>query len=171
MAYVIDANCFVEANQRFYRFDFCPGFWEWLLQQNAAGYLHSIMVIKKELQDGNDDLARWARQRNDGFFLPCDDAKTLECVKRLSEWANTADFTAQAKAEFMGSVDLRLVAYAMAHGHTIVTHERLNPHQRNKVKIPKACEYFNVPYTDLFDLLGKSGVEFVLSGQTKTSLL
>jgi hypothetical protein len=47
-----------------------------------------------------------------------------------------------------------LIAYALAHGHTVVTHETYaNPNQRNKVKIPNVCVQFGVPHMTIFDLL------------------
>ena len=33
MAYLLDANVFIEAKRRHYGFDFCPAFWDWLDQQ------------------------------------------------------------------------------------------------------------------------------------------
>ncbi len=28
--YLFDANVFIEAKNRYYAFDICPGFWEWM---------------------------------------------------------------------------------------------------------------------------------------------
>lgn len=35
MAYLLDANVFIEAKRRHYGFDFCPAFWDWLDARHA----------------------------------------------------------------------------------------------------------------------------------------
>jgi hypothetical protein len=42
MAYLLDANVFIEAKNRYYGFEICPGFWEWLISENAADRVFSI---------------------------------------------------------------------------------------------------------------------------------
>ena len=42
MSYLLDANVFIEAKNRHYGFDFCPAFWEWLVEQNASKRVFSI---------------------------------------------------------------------------------------------------------------------------------
>ena len=37
MAYVLDANIFIQAKNLHYGLDFCPAFWDWLIAENAAG--------------------------------------------------------------------------------------------------------------------------------------
>ena len=32
--YLLDANVFIQAKNLHYGFDFCPAFWDWLIQQN-----------------------------------------------------------------------------------------------------------------------------------------
>jgi hypothetical protein len=61
MAYLLDANVFIEAKRRHYGFDFCPAFWDWLDRQHAAGKVFSIEKVGDELRAGNDELSDWAR--------------------------------------------------------------------------------------------------------------
>jgi len=35
MAYLLDANIFIQAKNLHYSFDFCPAFWEWLDRANS----------------------------------------------------------------------------------------------------------------------------------------
>ena len=42
MAYLLDANVFMQAKNLHYGFDFCPAFWDWLIEANAAGKVLSI---------------------------------------------------------------------------------------------------------------------------------
>jgi hypothetical protein len=45
MAYLLDANAFIAAKNLHYGFDFCPAFWDWLVQSNAAGKVYSIEKV------------------------------------------------------------------------------------------------------------------------------
>lgn len=57
MAYLLDANIFIQAKNLHYGFDFCPAFWDWLIQKNQQGQLFSISRVGDELIAGNDTLA------------------------------------------------------------------------------------------------------------------
>ena len=86
MAYLLDADVFIRAKNLHYGFDFCPAFWEWLVQQNQAGYVYSIERVGNELLAGADDLADWTRDRGASFFL-APDAPLLAALPAISAWA------------------------------------------------------------------------------------
>ncbi len=85
MAYLLDTNVFIEAKNRYYGFDFCPAFWEWIDRANAAGHVFSIDKVAGELRGGDDELADWAHERTRGFFLEGDPA-LLPSLRALSTW-------------------------------------------------------------------------------------
>jgi hypothetical protein len=62
MSWLLDTNVFVQAGRREYGLDFCPAFWDWLIEANAAGRVHSIDKVLSELVPG-DDVAEWAAAR------------------------------------------------------------------------------------------------------------
>ena len=70
MAYLLDANVFIEAQRRHYGFDFCPAFWDWLDVQQDAPTVFSIEKVGDELRAGDDDLSTWSGERGAAFFLP-----------------------------------------------------------------------------------------------------
>jgi hypothetical protein len=37
MAYLLDANVFIQAKNLHYGIDFCPAFWDWLEREGARG--------------------------------------------------------------------------------------------------------------------------------------
>ena len=37
MTYLLDANVFIQAKNLHYGLDFCPAFWQWLIDNNQAG--------------------------------------------------------------------------------------------------------------------------------------
>ena len=55
--YLIDSNVFIQAKNLHYGFDFCPAFWDWLVEKNVAGKVASIEKVADELRAGDDDLA------------------------------------------------------------------------------------------------------------------
>jgi hypothetical protein len=57
MAYLLDTNVFIEAKNRHYGFDFCPGFWDWIDQAHQDGTVFSIDKVASELGAVDDDLA------------------------------------------------------------------------------------------------------------------
>jgi hypothetical protein len=52
MAYLLDANVFIQAKNLHYGLDFCPAFWDWLLAGNASGTVFSIEKVEDEIKAG-----------------------------------------------------------------------------------------------------------------------
>jgi Domain of unknown function (DUF4411) len=57
MAYLLDANVFIQAKNLHYGFDFCPAFWDWLIARNDAGDVFSIERVGDEIDAGADELS------------------------------------------------------------------------------------------------------------------
>ena len=160
MAYLLDANVFIEAKNRYYGLDFCPGFWDWLVDRNAAGAVFSIEKVADELAAGIDELADWADRRGAGFFLKPDQPVVTGLV-RVSQWAKDSGFDAAAVSTFLDAADSYLIAHALAHRHTVVTHERVDG-SKKKIKIPVACIPLGVKFMSPFEMLRKERALFVL---------
>lgn len=131
MAHIVDANCFIQPKNEYYGFDFCPGYWDWLDQENQLGNVFSIDRIGEELKRGNDELAEWANSKDDTFFIPTD-PPALAGIAQINAWVSAAHFKSHAIPTFMNCADPFLIAYAFAHGHTVVTHERLIPNESKR---------------------------------------
>ena len=70
MQYLLDANIFIESENRFYNHKICPGFWKWLEQFGISNFVITIQRVKiKELLPSQDDLAKWVKKQPDSFFL------------------------------------------------------------------------------------------------------
>ena len=89
--YLLDANVFIQAKNLHYGFDFCPAFWDWLVEQNRAGKVASIEKVADELHAGADELAEWAAARGDGFFLRPDNT-VLPALRAVSDWASSQGY-------------------------------------------------------------------------------
>ena len=60
---------------------------------------------------------------------------------------------------------IRFIAYAKAHGHTVVSHEVYVEGERKRVKIPAVCNSLDVPYIRTFQMLREAEARFVLSSE------
>lgn len=156
MIYLLDSNVFIEAKNRYYAFDVCPGFWEWLDDAHLAGRIHSIAKIRDELIAGADELADWVRDRDSFFLAP--DAAVIASFRQVATWAVEArpEFDQGAVNVFLQGGDSYLVAHAHAHGLTVVTHE-VRADTVKRIKIPNACEGVSVGYVNPFEMLRAEG--------------
>lgn len=159
--FLLDSNVLIEAKNRYYGFDFHPGFWSWLEQAHHKGLITSLDAVARELRSGNDELAQWTAAHP--LFFEALTPRGLATIPRVSQWAYDQNQYSQAALNAFSSstADFRLIAHAAAEGHTLVTHERRSPHGRNRVKIPDICAGLNVPTVDTFDMLRKTGARFI----------
>lgn len=160
MPYLLDANIFIEAKNRYYGLDFCPAFWDWLIASNAAGSVYSIEKVGDELAAGTDNLAAWAAQRGPGFFLK-PDAQLLPALATVSTRASGQNYEAGAVATFLQAADYYLIAHALAHGHTVITHE-IPSTTLKRVKIPNVCIPLGIKVMSPFEMLRTEHASFVL---------
>jgi len=162
MMYLLDSNTYIQAKNQYYGMDFCPAYWGWLDQQFQSGQLASIQMVAQELKSGNDDLAKWVKDRPE-HFLPQDDEVTQVNFTEIVNHVAKQSFQPASLDSFLEKADPWLIAKAKALGATLVTHEALlNKHTR-KVKIPNICKTFDVPCIDTFTLLRKLGARFIHS--------
>lgn len=161
MAYLLDANVFIQAKNLHYGFDFCPAFWDWLDQQNGLERVFSIERVGDELTVGGDALADWATERKRTFFLP-PDAAMLTSLPTVSEWVSSQDYSPAAVNTFLQVADYYLVARALAHEDMVVTHEAAAD-SVNKVKIPNVCIGLGIKCVTPFEMLRTERARFVLA--------
>lgn len=160
MPYLLDANVFIQAKNLHYGLDFCPAFWDWLIEANAADAVFSIEKVGDEVEAGGDDLSTWAAARGARFFLR-PDALLLPALGRVSAWATGQGYEPAAVNTFLQVADYYLVAHALAHGHTVVTHEVAAPSIK-KIKIPNACIGVGVKCMSPYEMLRLERARFVL---------
>ncbi len=160
MSYLLDSNVFIQASNLHYGMDFCPAFWEWLEKTNQADEVFSISQVLDELTDGSDELADWAKSKGDVFFKETDTA-TLPKLSEVAEWVQSNGYEAAAINTFLQVADYYLVSYALAHGHTVVTHE-VPASTTRKIKIPNVCVGVGVSCVNPYTMLRREGAKFVL---------
>lgn len=160
MACLLDANVFIQAKNLHYGLDFCPAFWDWLIRGNEAKRVFSIEKVADEIEAGEDELAAWAGERGETFFLK-PDATLLPALGRVSTWAMNQSYEQAAVNTFLQVADYYLVAHALAQSHTLVTHEVVSPSTK-KIKIPNACIGLGVKCMTPFEMLRRERARFTL---------
>lgn len=160
MSYLLDADVFIQAKNLHYGLDFCPAFWEWLVTHNTAGLVFSTEKVGDEIEAGGDELSGWAKGRGLGFFVK-PDAAILPALGKVSVWATSQPYEPAAVNTFLQVADFYLVAHALAHGHTVVTHEIASASTK-KIKIPNACIGLGIKCMTPFEMLRHERARFIL---------
>jgi len=160
MAYLLDANVFIQAKNLHYGLDFCPAFWDWLVENNAAEKVFSIEKVGDEIDAGDDELSEWAKGQGPGFFLK-PDVQVAQQFSVVSGWATSQNYEPAAVSTFLQIADYYLVAHALAHGFTLVTHE-VPANSTKKIKIPNACIELNIKSMTPYEMLRHENARFVL---------
>ena len=163
MAYLLDANVFIQAKNLHYGMDFCPAFWDWLVANSAKEKVFSIEKVGDEVDAGGDELSAWAAQRGPDFFLK-PDAAILPALGTVSTWATGQGYEPAAVSTFLQVADYYLVAHALAHGHTVVTHEVASASTK-RIKIPNACIGVGLKFVTPYEMLRHERARFVLGPQ------
>lgn len=99
--------------------------------------MFSIEKVSDEIQEGKDELKEWVLERGSDFFLK-PDAAMLPVLGSVSDWITRQAYDPAAISTFLRVADYYLVAHALAHGHTVVTHEVAAPTVKT-IKIPNVC--------------------------------
>jgi hypothetical protein len=160
MRYLLDSDVFIQAKNLHYGFDFCPAFWEWLIQKHASGVVYSIEKVGDELAAGSDTLTDWAAERGPEFFLE-PDAAMLPAFSAVSDWVMSQRYDPAAVNTFLQKADYYLVAHALAHKFTVVTHEK-PANTTKQIKIPVACIGLGIKCITPFEMLRHERARFIL---------
>jgi hypothetical protein len=163
MTYLLDANVFMAASRLHYGLDFCPAFWEWLVEANNASRVFSIERVANEIQAGDDSLTAWAAARGPEFFLKPDTA-LQSALGTVAQWVTGQRYEPAAISGFLQVADYYLVAHSLAHNHVVVTHE-VPAGSTRRVKIPNVCIGVGVRHMTPFEMLRRERARFVLGRQ------
>ena len=158
--YLLDSNVFIDAFKFHYRFDFHPGFWDWLIHANKLGRVFSIDKVYDELSPQKDDLFYWVHDHKDQLLLkqPLDIQEKIWTIRELliSEDVNPDDIDV-----FSDAADSYLIAYALSYKFKVVTHEVIRP-MKGRVKIPTVCKELGVECITPFEMLRMESPRFIL---------
>lgn len=160
MTYLLDANVFIQAKNLHYGLDFCPAFWQWLLDSNAIGLVFSIDKVADEIAVGADELTDWMRDNGNGLFLRTD-PRTVSQFSQVSLWVTEQHYEPAAINTFLQVADFYLVAHALAGGHAVVTHE-VPANSTKRIKIPNVCIGLGLRFMTPYEMLRREHARFIL---------
>ena len=160
MSYLLDANVFIQAKNLHYGLDFCPAFWQWVIDSNTHQRVFSIDKVGDELAAGADKLTDWAKENGNGLFRKTDTAVAAEFGK-VSTWVTGQQYEPAAINTFLQVADFYLIAHALAGGHTVVTHE-VAANSVKRIKIPNVCIGLGLRFMTPYEMLRVEKAKFVL---------
>jgi len=161
MRYMLDTNVFIAAKNQHYGMDFCPGFWDWLVEANRGGRVFSIEKVFNEISTGDDELADWASSLGSQFFLQPTN-ETLTAMAEVSQWVTSNGYTPAAINTFLGVADFWLISQAKAGSFIVVSHEK-PANTIHKVKIPNVCIGMGISVMTPFEMLRREKARFVMT--------
>ena len=160
MLYLLDANVFIEAKNRYYAFDIVPAFWTWM-DYVVVKNVRTITMVRDELLVKDDPLGDWMRARKDAdWILPVDDEATQIAFADIANELDGSQYHRPGVEKFLSGADPWLIAKAMTLGATIVTHEVANEMVLRRVPIPNLCRARSVTCMDTFDAMRELQVKF-----------
>ncbi len=112
--YVLDANVFIEAMNRYYAFDLVPAFWDSLIDHANSGQIRSIDRVQSECSRMKNELADWVDEDFNHAFDSTDESEIVQTFGEVINWVNEqTQFSDAAKADFAGGADGWLIAYGI----------------------------------------------------------
>lgn len=153
-------HVFIQAKNLHYGLDFCPAFWQWLIDNQAVGRVLSIDKVADEIAAGADELTDWMRGRGNGLFVKTDAAVAAH-FGVISGWVTRQEYEPAAINTFLQVADFYLIAHALANGHVIVTHE-VPANSTKRIKIPNACIGLDIQFMTPYEMLRRERARFVL---------
>lgn len=166
MTYLLDANVFIQAKNLHYGLDFCPAFWDWLVDNSSAGHVFSIDKVSDEIVAGGDELTEWIQTRG-ATLVRSTDANVAAKFHDVSNWATSQQYEAAAISTFLQVADFYLIAHALADGHIVVTHE-VPANSTKRIKIPNACIGLGLRFITPYEMLRRERARFVLGAARGT---
>ena len=164
--FIVDSNFFIQAHRSIYPLDVVPSFWLKIKSLAENDTIVSVDKVKKEIYDNSsheDELKQWCEiNLPPNFFIGTD--TVLSNYISIVNWANSMShhYTSSAIQEFLQTdlADPWLIAFAMSNDWTIVTYEKSEPNRKNRIKIPEACNQFNVRFTNTIEMLRELNENF-----------
>ena len=157
--YWIDAGVLIMASNGHYGFKLVPKFWIWIHGQIECGTVRMPKLAYQEVIDGNDELARWCKDRKGlGSFCVKPEKEVQHRYKTIADYIYTKYKPHQA-AEFLRGADGWLIAHALETHGFVVTEENIK-HNLSKIKIPTVAKALHAPWRSTVDMCKELEAKF-----------
>ena len=158
--YWLDSNVFIEGFKGPYAFDIAPRFWDLIDEMIDGGRLSCPVRVYDELQDVQDDLARWVQERRQSGLFVEPGPVVQEEFRAIAAYVMQRYPDNQARRRFLDRADPWVIAHARATGSSVVTLEPTVSRTSQQVKIPNVCDRLNVRWVNTYNMLRELGVSW-----------
>lgn len=153
MIYCIDTSALMDAWIRYYSPDTFPSLWK-----NIDRIIHEKKLISHEevlfeLQKKEDDLYKWAKDREHMFLLLTTEIQ-LATNEILTEFPRLVE-AGKDRTE----ADPFVIAVAKITRATVITSEKFTPKQK-KIRIPVVCREYGIKSINMLQFIREQGWKF-----------
>ena len=165
MKYILDSSVLIEANNRYYGMDFCPAFWDFILDLNKKGKLFLIDKSVQTISNIDERIKIWIKNNGTEYILKTDEMDSIK-IKELTTYIKGINCQDHIKKDFLNSDSFYLFAYILSNkeDYILISFENLNPYATN-IKLPNLCKYFKITYTSIYQFLRDEKALFVLGSK------
>ncbi len=156
--YCLDANVLIQAWQKYYSPNICPGYWDVLNYFGIQNRIFIPAIVYEEITRTEDDLSKWLKASD--IPIKKIDENVTKCLKRVySSDPNHKFLVDNTKARSLA--DPWLIAHVINENAIVVTkEEKVTALNSKKIKIPNVCENMNVPWINDFQMISELGIRF-----------
>jgi predicted nucleic acid-binding protein len=156
--YCLDTNVFIEAWNKYYSRDFCPDYWDILIELGKRKLIFIPKEVFNEIDSSKDELTKWLKESSIPVHST-DDIVTGN-VTRIFE-ANPLHINLVQESKGKSLADPWVIAHAMKNKATVVTKEsKIYSSNSNKIHIPDVCENMRVKWIDDYQMVKELGIKF-----------
>jgi len=152
--YCLDTSVLIELHRGIYPRAVFPGIWDDLEQLVDDGRMVAPREVRRELDDGRDDLTTWAKTHKNVFLDP--EPAEYPLVGAIQQRFSTASTVWLTKAPH---ADPWIVAMAQNRKLVVLTAEKWGQSIKNP-KLPFVCEEFGVRWLNIVDFLVEEGLSY-----------
>lgn len=140
MKYIFDSSILMRSIRNDFDKNEFADFLEWVFSLIESGVISIPNIVYNELLNGDDFLAKWAKEFVKDFKI--DDSLATPHVPEVLETYEAKD---SATIEIINN-DAFVIAHALACGGTVVTYEKeSNATSAKNKKIPSICKKLGIP--------------------------
>lgn len=156
--YCLDANVLIEAWQKYYSPNFCPDYWNILIELGRQGIIFIPELVYQEITRTEDELARWLK----GSKIPIKKITESVTLRLKDIYAkNPLHINLVDSTKARSLADPWVIAHAINENAVVVTkEEKLTALNSRKVKIPNVCDNMGIRWINDFKMIEELGIKF-----------
>lgn len=155
-----DTSAFIEPWRRHYPFDVAESLWKHLDTLGKSEVITAQQEVYEEIQNKDDDLARWMKTRKHFFSQPTEEVQN-EVRTILKSHARLLSVTRNRSG-----ADPWVIAQAKVINGAVVTYEVWDPKRKN-MKIPEVCHDLGIRCLTFVDFLRECRIRLTVARHRK----